>query len=48
MTNDEELELYKRIDVSGMVEGFTFGDITSVAVNTEKDMVAIAVQAENL
>ena len=47
MTNDEELELYRRIDVSGMVEGFTFGDVTSVAVNTEKDMVAIAVQAEN-
>ncbi|PZD93050.1 hypothetical protein DNH61_25035 [Paenibacillus sambharensis] len=40
-------KLEKRIDVSGMVPDFTFGDITSVDINTERDIVAVAVQAED-
>ncbi|HEX3028371.1 MAG TPA: CehA/McbA family metallohydrolase, partial [Clostridia bacterium] len=41
---DNNLILEKRIDVSSMIDGFTFGDITSVDVNTEMDTIAIAVQ----
>ncbi|MNO27281.1 Endo-1,4-beta-xylanase A precursor [compost metagenome] len=41
---ETQLSLDKRIDVSKMIDGFTFGDITSIDVNTELDTVAIAVQ----
>lgn len=33
-----------RIDVSKTIPGFTFGDITSVDVNTKKKIIALAVQ----
>ncbi|MHA6529662.1 choice-of-anchor I family protein [Paenibacillus sp. BAC0078] len=39
-----ELVLDKRIDVSKMIDGFTFGDITSVDINPALDTIAIAVQ----
>lgn len=45
-TGNTELKLEKRVDVGGMIEGFRFGDVTSVAVNTKKELVAVAVQAE--
>ncbi|ULO05488.1 choice-of-anchor I family protein [Paenibacillus sp. 19GGS1-52] len=38
------LALEKRIDVSSMIDGFTFGDITSVDINTELNTIAIAIQ----
>ncbi|SES94840.1 choice-of-anchor I family protein [Paenibacillus sp. NFR01] len=38
------LQLEKRIDVSQMIQGFTFGDITSVDINTSLKRIAIAVQ----
>lgn len=38
------LQLDKRIDVSQMIQGFTFGDITSVDINTSLKRIAIAVQ----
>ncbi|WNS46316.1 choice-of-anchor I family protein [Paenibacillus sp. MMS20-IR301] len=41
---DTQLTLDHRIDVSKMIEGFTFGDITSVDINTKLDIIAIAVQ----
>ncbi|HHX13480.1 MAG TPA: S-layer homology domain-containing protein [Clostridiales bacterium] len=43
--NDQNLVLEKRIDVSGMIPDLVFGDLTSIAVNTKSDMVAVAVQA---
>ena len=41
-----ETELVKKVDIAalGDTNGFDAGDITSVAVNTEKELVAIAVQ----
>ena len=44
---NQSLTLDKRVDVSNMIEGFTFGDITSVAVDTAHDRIAVAVQAED-
>ncbi|MEK3757000.1 choice-of-anchor I family protein [Paenibacillus sp. FSL P4-0338] len=41
---DNLLTLEKRIDVSKMIDGFSFGDITSVDISTTLDTVAIAVQ----
>ena len=41
------LTLEKRVDVSQMISGFSFGDITSVDINTELDTIAIAVQEED-
>lgn len=43
---NQSLTLEKRVDVSAMIPGFTFGDITSVAVDTWNDRIAVAVQAE--
>lgn len=40
-----ELERVARVDVSGLVEDFAFGDITSVAVSDERGLVAVAVQS---
>ncbi|MCF2945396.1 choice-of-anchor I family protein [Paenibacillus tarimensis] len=40
-------KLDKRIDVTGMVPDFTFGDITSVDINTERNIVAVAVQEKD-
>lgn len=42
-----ELKMLKRLDVSKMIEGFAFGDITSVAVNEARKLVAVAVQAKD-
>ena len=42
---NQSMTMEKRIDVSRMIEGFTFGDITSVAVDTANDRIAVAVQA---
>lgn len=36
--------LEKRVDVSEMIPGFTFGDITSIDVNTKLKVIAVAVQ----
>ncbi|WP_379153981.1 choice-of-anchor I family protein [Paenibacillus sp. sgz5001063] len=41
---ETQLVLEKRIDVSSMINGFTFGDITSIDISTELGMIAIAVQ----
>jgi hypothetical protein len=40
------LTLYKRVDISAMgaANGFDYGDLTSVAINTKNKMVALAVQ----
>jgi hypothetical protein len=40
------LTLYKRIDIStmGTANGFDYGDLTSVAINTKNKMIALAVQ----
>lgn len=43
---NQTMTLDRRIDVSGMIEGFTFGDVTSVAVDTAHDRIAVAAQAE--
>lgn len=43
----QELTLEKRVDVSTLIPDFTFGDITSVSVNCEKQLVAVAVQAQD-
>ena len=43
----KEVVLDKRVDLSEMIEGFTFGDVTSVAVDTAHKQVAVAVQAED-
>lgn len=43
----KEVVLDKRIDVSEMIEGFTFGDVTCVAVDTNFKRVAVAVQEED-
>ena len=43
----QTLSLETRVDVSGMIPGFTFGDLTSVAVDTAHDRIAVAVQAED-
>lgn len=34
-------------DMRGLVEGFAYGDMTSVAVDTVNDRIAVALQAEN-
>lgn len=39
----QTLSLDTRVDVSGMIPGFTFGDLTSVAVDTAHDRIAVAV-----
>lgn len=44
---EQSLTLDKRVDVSEMIDGFAFGDITSVAVDTAHDRIAVAVQAED-
>lgn len=41
-----ELARVARVDVSALVKDFTFGDITSVAVNDDRGLVAVAVQAK--
>ncbi|MFS0726612.1 choice-of-anchor I family protein [Paenibacillus sp. 1P07SE] len=41
-----EFVLEKRIDVSEMIEGFNFGDITSIDVSTRQKLIAVAVQAD--
>ncbi|OKP83207.1 hypothetical protein A3842_09415 [Paenibacillus sp. P3E] len=41
---ETQLTLDKRIDVSSMIDGFTFGDITSIDIDTELNRIAIAVQ----
>jgi len=41
---NQSLTLDKRVDVSGMIKDFAFGDITSVAVDTAHDRIAVAVQ----
>jgi len=40
------LTLYKRVDISAMgaANGFNYGDLTSVAINTKNKMIALAVQ----
>lgn len=43
----QTLSLETRVDVSGMIPGFTFWDLTSVAVDTAHDRIAVAVQAED-
>lgn len=43
----QTLSLETRVDVSGMIPGFTFGDLTSVAVDTAHNRIAVAVQAED-
>jgi hypothetical protein len=43
----QTVSLEKRVDVSGMIPGFTFGDLTSVAVDTVNNRIAVAVQAED-
>lgn len=43
----QPLSLEKRVDVSNMIPGFSFGDITSVAVDTVNDRIAVAVQAKD-
>ena len=46
---DGTTELVKKVDIAalGSANGFSAGDITSVDVNTDRDLVAIAVQNEN-
>ncbi|WP_052339898.1 choice-of-anchor I family protein [Gorillibacterium massiliense] len=44
---EKTLALEKRIDVSSMIKGFSFGDITSVDINTVRKFIAIAVQEED-
>ena len=44
-SGEQTLSLEKRVDVSAMIEGFSFGDITSVAVDTNHNRIAVAVQA---
>ncbi len=44
---NQSMTLEKRVDVSNMIDGFAFGDITSVAVDTIHDRIAVAVQAED-
>ena len=43
----QSLTLEQRLDVSQMIPGFAFGDLTSVAVDPVHDRVAVAVQAED-
>ena len=43
----QALALERRLDVSQMIPGFSFGDLTSVAVDPVHDRVAVAVQAED-
>lgn len=42
-----KLNLTKRINPADMIPGFTFGDLTSVVVNTSDKTIAVAVQAED-
>lgn len=44
----QTLSLETRVDVSGMIPGFTFGDLTSVAVDTAHNRIAVAVQARTM
>ncbi|WP_281883407.1 choice-of-anchor I family protein [Paenibacillus sp. YYML68] len=39
--------LDKRVDVSGMIHGFGFGDITSIDIHTGRKLIAAAVQASD-
>lgn len=43
----QEFSLEKRVNVGELIPNFAFGDITSVAVNNEKKLVAVAVQAQD-
>lgn len=42
-----ELSLAKRVEMGSLIEDFSFGDITSVAVDAATGTVAVAVQAED-
>lgn len=44
--NNQKPSAAKSIDVSKMVDGFAFGDLTSVAVDIINKRIAVAVQAE--
>lgn len=46
VNKDETTEFYKRIDVSQMIDGFEFGDLTSIDINTKHKVIAVAVQEE--
>ncbi len=46
-TLNQTLSQTKRIDVTNMISGFTVADITSISVNTENKLVAVAVQADS-
>ena len=49
VNTDGSTELVKKVDIAALGEanGFSAGDITSVDVNTSRDLVAIAVQNED-
>ena len=44
---EKSFVLDQRVDLSEMIEGFTFGDVTSVDVDTNFQRIAVAVQAED-
>ena len=44
---NQEMALEKRVDVSKLIPNFDFGDLTSVAVDTVNDRIAVAVQAKD-
>lgn len=42
-----ELTVTRKIEVQSLIDGFTYGDMTSVSVDTVNDRIAIAIQAED-
>jgi hypothetical protein len=43
-----QMELHKRINITAMAdeEGFSYGDVTSVDIDTKNDIIALSVQAD--
>ncbi|MDR2342377.1 MAG: choice-of-anchor I family protein [Campylobacteraceae bacterium] len=43
-----QMQLYKRVDIAAMAdsEGFSYGDVTSIDVDTKNDTIALSVQAD--
>ncbi|MDR0580239.1 MAG: choice-of-anchor I family protein [Campylobacteraceae bacterium] len=46
LDNFTQMQLYKRIDIAAMAdeEGFSYGDVTSIDIDTKNDIIALAVQ----
>ena len=45
--SDQGISILGSMDVKGLVEGFTYGDMTSVAVDTVNNHIAVALQSED-